>query len=57
MFAEVLEIAEKIRALKEAGEDEGWKATPNDFCWCCDFKNMCDRDVAKNSRLMNAPKD
>ena len=39
--------------LKEDGIDEGWKATPNDFCWCCDFKRSCDMDIAKNIKLLN----
>jgi RecB family exonuclease len=53
MFEEIKAVGRKIRELKALGEDENWKATPNDFCWCCDFKRMCDNDVAKNSRLLN----
>jgi len=53
MFLEIKEIADKIRQLKLNGSDEDWKATPNDFCWCCDFKNSCDRDVAQNYKLLD----
>jgi len=53
MFSEIVDVANKIRQLKEDGIDEGWKATPNDFCWCCDFKRSCDMDIAKNSKLLN----
>ena len=53
MFAEMIEVANQIRTMKELGDDENWKATHNDFCWCCDFKKSCDKDITKNSRLLN----
>jgi len=52
MFSEIKKVAQQIRELKANGEDKDWRATPNDFCWCCDFKRSCDADILQNPTLL-----